>query len=345
MKTTPLKVLLLGWDAPDVPTDVVPPTSTLLQALAPRADLTLLLPRLSEPMRLSSLVQTTGLGNLTAEELVLVESLYESDRSQTIQWPAAPYLGATLSQEDSAGVPAAPYIGRSSEQADMPYEAPSADFGTVEEAAASEIGVGEAADLAFDDAPAQPDASAFAGEEAAESTDTPSFSSKNIAELEAVPSTWRTELPVHHSILDVAMAALQQLPTDDASLNFRVIQYARLATRLASSQDFSVIYASDWQSWLAGMEIRQLTGKPLVLHVYSLAQERNTPADRGWVTELERIALRRADLVLTATADLALRVIEMHDVAPQRVRRLSRAANQEPDLLAETILSALREVS
>ncbi|MBC8085146.1 MAG: glycosyltransferase [Hymenobacter sp.] len=142
----------------------------------------------------------------------------------------------------------------------------------------------------------------------------------------------------------MALAALQAYPTDEASLNFRVIQYARLATRLAASQDFAVIYASDWQSWLAGMEIRQLTGKPLVLHVYSLAHERNTPADRGWVMELERTALRRADLVLTASSDLALRVIELFEVAPQRVRRLSRAANLDPDLLAETILSALREV-
>ncbi|HEX8424762.1 glycosyltransferase [Hymenobacter sp.] len=347
MKTAPLKVLLLGWDTPNVPTEVVPPTTALLQALAPRAELTLLLPRLSEPMRLSSLVQTTGLGNLSAEELVQLEALYESDRSHTLQWPVAPYLGATPDQENAPiNVPAAPYAGRSEEEPTAPAS-PTADFAAPDEVSAGLVGTNEAADLANDETAPRPEVNGFASEESAphqSETQSSSANTNQVLPAEVIPTNWMTELPVHQSILDVATAALQALPTDDASLNFRVIQYARLATRLANSQDFAVIYASDWQSWLAGMEIRQLTGKPLVLHVYSLAQDRNTPADRGWVMELERIALRRADLVLTANADLALRVIELHDVAPQRVRRLSKAATQEADLLAETILSALREV-
>ena len=346
MKTNPLKVLLLGWDTPNVSTEVVPPTTTLLQALAPRAELTLLLPRISEPMRLSNHVQTTGLGNLTAEELVLLEALYESDKSQTLQWPEAPYRGASLDQDATPdGVPAAPYIGRA-EESSAPSTSPVLEFAAPDEISAGTVEVGEAADLASDNVAPNSGTGEFTSEEVvARPTEVRSAPSNDEVPAPVVPANWMTQLPVHQSILDVATAALQALPTDDASLNFRVIQYARLATRLAASQDFSVIYASDWQSWLAGMEIRQLTGKPLVLHVYSLAQERDTPADRGWVMELERIALRRADLILTASADLALRVIELHDVAPQRVRRLSRAATQEADLLAETILSALREVS
>lgn len=337
MKTAPLKVLLLGWDAPAAPAEVVPPTPTLLQALAPRADLTLLLPRLSEPMHLSGLVQTTGLGNLTAEELALLEPEQETDRSQHWQWPAAPYQGATHDgQEDGPAVPAAPYIGSSEETSPLPYSVPAV---TAEEVQEGSLGVQEAADLASGEVEA-PAALPDSTTPPSEPTD---YTPEPPTEVQPTPPS--VELPVHNSILNVALTALQALPSDEAGLNFRVIQYARLATRLARSQDFSVIYASDWQSWLAGMEIRQLTGKPLVLHVYSLAQERNTPADRGWVMEMERMALRRADLVLTSSSDLALRVIELYEVAPQRVRRLSRAANQDPDLLAETILSALGEVS
>jgi hypothetical protein len=291
-------------------------------------------------MRLSSLVQTTGLGNLTAEELALLEPEHEADRSQHWQWPASPYLGATHDQEGGPAVPAAPYIGSSTEASDLPYFVPAV---TAEEVQEGSLGVQEAADLALTevDTPAAAEDTASHYE-----TSEPTSQPEPQAFVEEVaPAPAPVELPVHNSILNVALAALQAMPTDEAGLNFRVIQYARLATRLAASQDFSVIYASDWQSWLAGMEIRQLTGKPLVLHVYSLAQERNTPADRGWVMEMERMALRRADLILTSSSDLALRVIELYEVPPQRVRRLSRAANQDPDLLAETILSALGEVS
>jgi hypothetical protein len=340
MKTAPLKVLLLGWDAPAAPAEAVSSTPTLLQALAPRAELTLLLPRLSEPMRLSSLVQTTGLGNLTAEELVLLEEEPEVDRSQHWQWPAAPYAGATHGPEGGPAVPAAPYIGSSEEAASFSYSIPPS---TAEETQEGNVGVQEASDLSSAEPEAYPSvetsSAAFEPEQPTEAPEP-----QPVVE-EARPTPAPVELPVHNSILNVALAALQALPTDEAGLNFRVIQYARLATRLAANQNFSVIYASDWQSWLAGMEIRQLTGKPLVLHVYSLAQERNTPADRGWVMEMERMALRRADLILTSSSDLALRVIELYEVPPQRVRRLSRAANQDANLLAETILSALGEVS
>ena len=347
MKTAPLKVLLLGWDTPAVSAEAVPATPALLQALAPRAELTLLLPRLSEPMQLSSLMQTTGLGDMTAEELVMLEADYEANRSEHWQWPAAPYLGGTPGQEDGPGSPAAPYIGRAEEVSNTAdLVAPAAAYLTSpSETQDGSIGSSEAADLT---------AGADSAADFIEGTDDTAFDPTEATDYqqstqdtppEIQPTPVALELPVRNSILDVAMAAMQALPTGEAGLNFRVIQYARLATRLAANQEFSVIYASDWQSWLAGMEIRQLTGKPLGLHVYSLAQERNTPADRGWVMEMERMALRRADLVLTATAELALRVIELFEVAPQRVRRLSRAANQDPDLLAETILSALREVS
>jgi hypothetical protein len=306
----------------------------LLEALAPRADLLLLLPRLPEAVALTSF-QTTGLGNLTSAELEELGSRYENGQSQTGQWPAELHSGVAY--------PAAPYVG-SSIHTEAPADSVSLPQTTApDELAEGGVGVNEAAALAAPETYAQPSPP----ESAADETTFQSVAEFNLPALEAAPVREQpaVESPVRNSILDVALAALQALPTDEASINFRVIQYARLATRLAASHDFAVIYASDWQSWLAGMEIRQLTGKPLVLHVNSLAQERNTPADRGWVMEMERMALRRADLVLTATPDLSQSVLEFYELSPPRVHCLNHDTNSNPDLLAETILSALREIA
>ncbi|MCC2547153.1 glycosyltransferase [Hymenobacter sp. BT175] len=139
-----------------------------------------------------------------------------------------------------------------------------------------------------------------------------------------------------------ALASLQ--PEQAAGdLNFRVIQYARFATRLAATQSFGLIYAADWPTWLAGLEIRQRTGKPLVLHVTSLATDRNTLADRGWVLELERLVLRRADAVLAATEALAEQLTSLYGLTPKRLRVVPAGADTAQ--LAAEVLRTLQETT
>ncbi len=95
-----------------------------------------------------------------------------------------------------------------------------------------------------------------------------------------------------------ALPPRPRLPALDG-LNFRMIQYARQATALVRGRrDFGVIYAPNWPAWLAALEIRNSSGQPLVLYAASLAADFVAPAERGWLLEIERMALRRAQLVL-----------------------------------------------
>jgi hypothetical protein len=112
------------------------------------------------------------------------------------------------------------------------------------------------------------------------------------------------------------------------NLNFQVIQYARFAVPVAlAEQPFEVVYAPAWPTWLAAQELRQRTGKPLVLHVATLAAADDEPVDTatGWVAELQRQALRRADLVLTETPALAYRLREELNLPATTVRAVPAA--------------------
>ena len=92
-------------------------------------------------------------------------------------------------------------------------------------------------------------------------------------------------------------------------LNFRMIEYARRAVQLVQGRaDFAVIYAPGWPAWLAALEIRNRTGCPLVLYVAALAADFAAPAERGWLLEIERMALRRAHTLLVPDAALAARL-------------------------------------
>ena len=93
-------------------------------------------------------------------------------------------------------------------------------------------------------------------------------------------------------------------------LNYQVIQYARFAVPIALAEaEFAAIYAPAWPTWLAAQELRQRTGRPLVLHVAALAAG-DAPAGTatGWMADLQRQALQRADLILTETSALAERL-------------------------------------
>lgn len=82
-------------------------------------------------------------------------------------------------------------------------------------------------------------------------------------------------------------------------LNFRMIQYARQAAQLVRGRsDIAIIYAPNWPAWLAALELRDSTRKPLVLYVANLAADFAAPAERGWLLEIERMTLRRATLIL-----------------------------------------------
>ena len=109
-------------------------------------------------------------------------------------------------------------------------------------------------------------------------------------------------------------------PTLDG-LNFRMIQYARRAAQLVDGrQDFGVIYAPGWPAWLAALEIRNRSGRPLVLYVPALASDTAPAAERGWLLGLERMALRRATLVLVPDADTLRQLRAGHAEALGEVR-------------------------
>lgn len=78
----------------------------------------------------------------------------------------------------------------------------------------------------------------------------------------------------------------------------KVMQFANITTSMATKMDFDVIHAHDWMTMLAGMQIKQKTGKPLVMHIHSLEVDRSGPNSKGWVYELEKKGMEFADLLI-----------------------------------------------
>jgi glycogen synthase len=82
----------------------------------------------------------------------------------------------------------------------------------------------------------------------------------------------------------------------------KVAAYTEIVARLASNYEFDLIHAHDWLTMRAGIEIKRLTGKPLVVHVHSLETDRVGPGYgrkvENEIYKMEYEGMLNADLVI-----------------------------------------------
>ncbi len=78
----------------------------------------------------------------------------------------------------------------------------------------------------------------------------------------------------------------------------KVILYSKYVLKLVNEREFDIIYAHDWMTFLAGIEVKFRTGKPLALHVHALDYDRGGPDSRGWIYDLEKYAMQHADVII-----------------------------------------------
>ena len=253
------------------------------------------------------------------------------------QAPAAPYLGsAETVASPGAKTVATPVVEASATEAASVAEAAAATTSTPAPGAPAAPTVPAPATPTAGVAPTplfdQPEAEIGAGEAAnlAEDDDDLAVETAPVAAPAAGPA---------RASLTQGLAALHRAPADTAEaaavppafglsdgLHYRVIQYARFATYIldGGNEDFGVIYAPDWPTWLAALEIRARTRRPLVLHLRLLAAESAAPTERGWLLELERMALRFAHTVLVASDELRAQALRHYPLlAPSQVRTVA----------------------
>ena len=80
-----------------------------------------------------------------------------------------------------------------------------------------------------------------------------------------------------------------------------VKNYAKIAAKIATMHDFDIIHAHDWLAYLAGIEAKKISGKPLVIHVHATEYDRSGENVNPIVHGIEIAGMLNADSIITVS--------------------------------------------
>lgn len=107
----------------------------------------------------------------------------------------------------------------------------------------------------------------------------------------------------------------------------KVILFSKYVLKIAERKEFDVVYAHDWMTFLAGLEVKAKTGKPLALHVHALDYDRGGPESKGWIFELEKYAMENADLIMPVSNYTASVITGHYGINPEKVSAVHNGAD------------------
>ena len=113
-----------------------------------------------------------------------------------------------------------------------------------------------------------------------------------------------------------------------------VSRYALIASSIATQYGFDVIHSHDWLTYPAGIAAKNISGKPLVIHVHATEFDRSGKNVNTSVFEIEQKGMQEADRVITVSNLTRQIVIEKYGINPEKVVTVHNAV--EPSYRHET---------
>lgn len=118
-----------------------------------------------------------------------------------------------------------------------------------------------------------------------------------------------------------------------ANLMEKVATYTEVVAKIAEGKEFDVIHAHDWVTYPAALKLKELTGKPVVLHVHSLETDRvgEEVAKGDWdsVYKIEKKAMENADRIIPVSHYTKECAVRHYGIEPSKFYPVHNAINPD----------------
>jgi glycosyltransferase involved in cell wall biosynthesis len=112
-----------------------------------------------------------------------------------------------------------------------------------------------------------------------------------------------------------------------ANLMEEVVRYAMVAATIAKENEFDIIHAHDWLTYLAGIIAKKISGKPLVIHVHATEFDRSGESINQAVYDLEKLGMEEADAVMAVSNLTRNIVITKYNIPESKVFTVHNAVD------------------
>lgn len=111
--------------------------------------------------------------------------------------------------------------------------------------------------------------------------------------------------------------------------------YSIVAGVIARAEQFDIIHSHDWLTYPAGIHAKQVTGKPLVIHVHATDYDRSRGNVNPTVFNIERDGMLHADHIITVSELTRRTVIDKYGIDPSKVTTVHNAVVPLPQELID----------
>jgi glycosyltransferase involved in cell wall biosynthesis len=118
----------------------------------------------------------------------------------------------------------------------------------------------------------------------------------------------------------------------------KVATYTEVAVRMAMETEFDLIHAHDWLTFPAAIRLKEISGKPLVLHIHSLESDRvgiEACGDWNTVYEVEKKAMEKADRIIPVSRYTQECASKYYSIPEDRFYPVHNAINPEDSFRIE----------
>lgn len=131
----------------------------------------------------------------------------------------------------------------------------------------------------------------------------------------------------------------------EGDLITKVEKYASNIEIATKNTTFDIIHAHDWLCFKAGIRAKELTGKPLIVHVHSTEFDRS---GGGFIyqriADIEKEGLEKADKVVTVSNLTKEQIVKNYHIDPSKIEVVHNGVSYKWNEIATSDLSALKKV-
>ncbi len=111
-----------------------------------------------------------------------------------------------------------------------------------------------------------------------------------------------------------------------------VIKYGLVGKYISRVEDFDIIHAHDWLTYVAGVQAKQASGKPLVVHVHATEFDRSGENMNTSVYDIEKYGMEVADRIVAVSFYTKNIITKYYNISPDKIDVVHNAISKEKQI-------------